>query len=404
MLNSSSRWLKYTHEVLAWSVNSKLTSQSYAYTASDHTHTKAMQLIKSGTRRNVMWYILLGSDKDGLSITLSQILQQMNISANILLIEDNLDNARHFYQTNTLFAQNVYLLADTSPWALFLLSKEQPTARHPVPTVENSLIHWIDSPENRSPNLITWRRLFLGAQIVPLPTSAMMNFKLSVGAIIHPHEPNLHDFFAQIPPWVHELVVVWDTENDIESLSQKFSCATKVHHFARSLNGDFSAQRNDMLSKCTGQWLLYLDADERLAPNDWEKIPYLVNLQKSDAEIAFYFPRLTFERDDNHIRMGHGLWPDIQLRLFPIKHGVHFVGSVHEQVAGLAGNFYLASGTPILHYSHIHKNAEELQNRLAIFNAAGSVKHKLSSHYPCLERDFFEHPLFTSAFIFQLPS
>ncbi len=388
MSNIYERWHKYTQEVLAWAVDAPSTAISFALN-SDHPKI-IKRLMEHGERRE--WFILLGCD--ALCMKLAQAIAK-NGSTQILILESDLNIARAFIENFAPLPNNVHILADTSPWALYLLS-------HPlllgVPNPDNAIIHWTKHKTQRSQTLTTWRKLFLGAKTLPITANKDAQLKLSVGAIMHPDEKHLESFFAQIPAWVHELVIVWDGYIP----QKKWTCATKIKHYARTLERDFSAQRNAMLEHCDGSWLFYLDADERLTKQSWDQLANLITLQN----IGVYFPRLTFENDEEHVRMGHGLWPDVQLRLFPLQQGVHFVGSVHEKVAGLTANLCLAPHIPILHYSHVHKSGEELRQRLAIFSAAGCVEHKLSQAYPSLALEFFENFTTQNAntHIFQLPS
>jgi hypothetical protein len=103
------------------------------------------------------------------------------------------------------------------------------------------------------------------------------------------------------------------------------------------------------------------------------------------------FPRQTFEGDEEHVRMGYGLWPDPQLRLVRANTALRFEGAVHEKLAGVEGRLALAADMPLLHYSHVRKDSRSLQRMLDVFNrAAGEELHRLSGSYPRLPRAFFQ--------------
>ncbi len=389
-------WSKYTAEVLAWAPEVTL-PENFANEPSMHTKSQALNLLERGLRRNFSWYILLGCDDEALHIALSEGLAFKSSLAQILIIECNLEKARAFINAYSPLPRNVHIIVDTSPWALYLLCLNN--LHGTKIKSDHALIHWTMPPKQRPLTLSTWRRLFLGTKVMDLPNDQADDFKLSVGAIIHPSEKHLHDFFAHVPTWVHEIVVVWDAQ-EVPHVAKDFS--RKIKHFARPLNNDFSAQRNKMLEHCTGNWLLYLDSDERLVPDAWEQLSHMASM--GDDFGGLYLPRLTFEGDDKHVRMNFGLWPDLQLRFFPLQKQVHFVGKVHEQVQGLCAKLFIAPHLALMHYSHIHKNAEELHQRLAVFNAAGSIEHKLSQAYPRLPSSFFETWLKHKACLLQLPS
>jgi hypothetical protein len=202
--------------------------------------------------------------------------------------------------------------------------------------------------------------------------------------MLHPEEPDLEDFFAGMPPWLKEVCVLWDgREPDFEP-----RCPAPVRRACRPLAAHFGEQRNAMLALCRTEWCLYLDADERLSPAAWERLPRI--LSKSPGPAGVLFPRWTFEGDAGHVRMGYGLWPDVQLRLFRRAPGLRFEGAVHERLSGVSGCIALAPDAALLHYSHVRKDSRTLEQRLEMFNrAAGKEMHRLSEGYPRLPAAFF---------------
>jgi hypothetical protein len=207
--------------------------------------------------------------------------------------------------------------------------------------------------------------------------------RLSAAAILTPAEPDLPAFFRQFPPWLTELVLVWDAPALPDQLLPKGflqELPFPVRQLARPLGADFSAQRNAMLAACKGDWVLYLDADERLSPEDWAKVPGLCALDAT----GWHLPRVTFYPTVNNALIGFGLWPDIQLRLFRSRAGLTFVNPVHERLVGLSGQQGLALGVEIEHLSRLRKNEAQLRAKLEVFDAAGAghVRHALSAAYP----------------------
>lgn len=202
---------------------------------------------------------------------------------------------------------------------------------------------------------------------------------LSVLAILHPEEPQLEDFCRQIPPEVKELVIVWDSD---KAVRKKLPLACPLLQSSRPLNGDFAAQRNFALLLCSGNWVLALDGDERLATSAWQQI---LQISGSSNLAACFLPRLTLYPDTQHFRMGYGFWPDLQLRLFKREPQVLFERPVHEILTGIKGPSAVLPHAPIWHHSYTLKNRAELQQRLQVFNqAAGREVHKLSAEYPHL--------------------
>ncbi|MBQ4132838.1 MAG: hypothetical protein IJD04_03770 [Desulfovibrionaceae bacterium] len=203
--------------------------------------------------------------------------------------------------------------------------------------------------------------------------------QISVMAILHPEEPGLAEFCAHIPAGIRELVIVWDSPRP---LSRPLKAACPIVQACRDLNGDFSAQRNFALSLCRGEWALALDGDERLEPQAWETIGTAVC---EHPATAFFLPRFTLFPDKEHFRMGYGLWPDYQLRLFQRTEKTFFTRPVHEILTGFAGPAAILPEAGIQHLSYISKNRNLLAERLEVFNQAmGRAAHHLSREYPHL--------------------
>ncbi len=114
----------------------------------------------------------------------------------------------------------------------------------------------------------------------------------------------------------------------IDSGSTDDTTALAEAHGARVVShawtGDFAAQRNFALTQTQAEWVLYLDADERLTP------PLMQAVREAVAGDA----TAQYEVERRSVAFGqmfrHGvLKPDHVARLFP-REKVRWVGSVHE--------------------------------------------------------------------------
>ena len=363
---------RYTREVLAWRLG-----RPHASTSSEDGELagcvadRAARVHAAGKRP---WLLLLGLG-DG---TLARALREkLPSDRSLIILETDVERARQVWPKlrEACGAQRLALLADSSIWALFLL------VRGAGMDGENCTL--CRNPAS-SPNLLTWQRLFLESRIARLAPGTVSS-PLSVACMIHPEEPDLEDFFGQMPSWLHEVCVLWDGA----APSAAFPCRAPLRQSCRPLGAHFGEQRNAMLALCRTEWCLYLDADERLSTRSWELLPQVLAAPEPGGVL---FPRQTFEGDEAHLRMGYGLWPDLQLRLVRINAALRFEGAVHETLAGLKGPLALAAGMPLLHYSHVRKDRRSLQRRLELFNrAAGEERHRLSENYPSLPRAFFHH-------------
>lgn len=274
------------------------------------------------------------------------------------------------------------LVLDASPWAVLLLLDRAGLDLDDLFVLPNPEL----TPTGKA-GLKSLELLLTRSRLLAQPADVSMP-RLSVAAIVSPSEPDLPGFFAQFPSWLNELVLVWDGASlPAVPVPERFT----VWQTARPLGNDFSAQRNAMLSACSGDWVLYLDADERLSAEGWAALPLLC----ADRVIGgWHFPRVTLYPTPDRALTGFGLWPDIQLRLFRRSSGLRFENPVHERLTGLAGPRALALDVEIEHLNRLGRSEEAIRRKLAGFDAAGAgrVRHALSAEYPSVPRDFLTSP------------
>ena len=154
-------------------------------------------------------------------------------------------------------------------------------------------------------------------------------------------ENNIVDCLESIS-FCDEIIIVDDNSNDrtLELLSN-----FKVKLYKRSLNDNFSIQRNFGLEKATGDWVLFIDADERVTPLLKKEILYKT---EANGEVSGFY----FRRKDYFIGkpLNHGETASIRLlRLVKKRKGIWY-GRVHEviNVSGKTGSME----NPIIHYPH----------------------------------------------------
>jgi len=86
---------------------------------------------------------------------------------------------------------------------------------------------------------------------------------------------------------------------------------------------DFAAARNVSLGVATGDWILWLDADERLRPEEHGRLRRLI--EGNTSEDAFLVPIRSETPTGAQVTQGH--------RLFRNRRGIRFSGRIHEQVS-----------------------------------------------------------------------
>ncbi|WP_291326905.1 glycosyltransferase [Desulfovibrio sp. UCD-KL4C] len=295
------------------------------------------------------------------------------------LYPENILKIKDYNFTSDLLNSKTHLLVDSSIWAVLLLLIQYGFTAIKSRLILNPCLEGENKKKHQS-----LQKLFSSHKSIQIPDNQNSNIKISAAAIVSPNEPDLDSFISSFPSWIYELVLVWDC-NDYSQLPV-ITCESdlKIVNVCNPLSNNFGAQRNVMLEHCQGDWVIYLDADERLTIKDWDLLKKIASYDKCDY---WYFPRLTFYPDKDHCRIGFGLWPDLQLRFFRKSPKIRFIKNIHEQITGLKGYTGIIAGSPISHLTHLIKNRDEIESKLTNFNnaAGGKITHKLNHELPTLD-------------------
>lgn len=123
--------------------------------------------------------------------------------------------------------------------------------------------------------------------------------------------------------WCDEIVVVDDmSSDDTHSVCRRFKAKVVAH----PLDEDYARQRNVGTDNTTSDWILQLDADERVSPelrNDIKKI-----LSDNNSVAAYRLYRRNYFLGKF---MRHGGWYERQPKLFK-KGKARYSGAIHEQL------------------------------------------------------------------------
>lgn len=161
-----------------------------------------------------------------------------------------------------------------------------------------------------------------------------------------------------------EISVIDDfsTDNTL-NIAQKY----KVRIFNKKLKENYSSQRNFGLEKSSGEWILFLDADEVLTPDLKVEIQKLINNKSLIS--TFYIKR----RDifwGRELKYGE-LWNIYRKGIIRLvkKDSGKWVGAVHEKFVSKYSSDRLKNY--IDHYSH-----ESLKDFIADVNSYSTIRAK----------------------------
>ncbi len=168
--------------------------------------------------------------------------------------------------------------------------------------------------------------------------------RLSVAIITFNEEDRLEDALISCREIADEIVVLdsFSTDKTVE-IAKKFNANVFQETFT-----DYGSQKNSALDKCSHNWVLNLDADERVSDTLKAQIQKLKEKDESDIDSdGFIINRKTsyLGRWITH----SGWYPDRKLRLFK-KEKSRWHGRIHEGLK-LDGKSERMQGD-ILHYTY----------------------------------------------------
>ncbi|MBI5452865.1 glycosyltransferase family 2 protein, partial [Candidatus Gottesmanbacteria bacterium] len=162
--------------------------------------------------------------------------------------------------------------------------------------------------------------------------------KISAIIITRNEEENIEKCIESLS-FVDEVIVVDnDSKDDTTKIAQKLGA--KIYQVPGL---DFSYLRNVGKEKAKGEWLLYIDADERVQEELAKELMERINNNPQD------FSHFKLSRQNYYF---HKLWPkrEQMIRLMKKEALVGWQGSLHESplVCGKLGKLV----SPLLHYTH----------------------------------------------------
>ncbi len=123
--------------------------------------------------------------------------------------------------------------------------------------------------------------------------------------------------------WCDEIVVIDDmSTDDTHSVCRRF----RVEVVARPLNEDYAAQRNAGIAASNSDWILQLDADERVTPELRVEIKKILNSNNTFSAYSILRKNYFLGRF-----MKYGGWHERQTKLFKKTKG-RYVRPIHEQL------------------------------------------------------------------------
>lgn len=197
---------------------------------------------------------------------------------------------------------------------------------------------------------------------------------ITLAMFVKDEEDNVRDVIESVKSIISEIVII-----DTGSTDQTIEICKKLTHAVYSMGfNDFGSIRTMTAQLARQPWVLMLDADERIAPEDLDKFAALIdqnggvkgdNMElDEDGEVitdSWAFPRKRWA--DKYMRKQVELdaFPDWQVRLFRNDRRIHFVRRIHERISGCIKTAHVDvdEGPTIHHFQNVNKTVEDLKVR-----------------------------------------
>lgn len=158
------------------------------------------------------------------------------------------------------------------------------------------------------------------------------NLKITACAIVKNEAGNISRWLDNMQQIADEIVIVdtGSTDETVDIVRQR-----NIEPYYFSWCNDFSAAKNFALSKATGDWILFLDADEYFAENSCSKVrPLLERVHNVNSIYGIVCIFLNFDAD-NHMRFIESIW---HMRIFRNLPKLRYQGKIHEFIPGMLGD------------------------------------------------------------------
>jgi len=146
-----------------------------------------------------------------------------------------------------------------------------------------------------------------------------LNEKISFCLIVKNEQENIGRCLNSLNEIQNKQIIVVDTGSTDNTIKIAKSFGAEIYH--HNWDNDFSKARNHFMRYARGDWVLYLDADEELAPNALE------TLKEDMAKPNILGYRLPLENVGSPL---HGC--NYVPRLVRNAPGLHFIGKIHETI------------------------------------------------------------------------
>lgn len=204
--------------------------------------------------------------------------------------------------------------------------------------------------------------------------------------IVKDEEPQLAGCLQSVQGLVSEIIIVDTGSTDkTKQIAAEYSAIIIDHKW----NDDFSAARNVSLKAASYDWIIVLDADERLDKSDFEKIRHYTQNDK----LLYKFVQRHYRNESSLVgfKLCHNEYPEWEkgwlgyvesslVRLFPNKPEIEYRNCMHELVEDCARDLpqyrIVETQVRLHHYDHA-RPAERISWKNQLYTRLSAKKAEL---------------------------
>ena len=169
--------------------------------------------------------------------------------------------------------------------------------------------------------------------------------KISYGITVYNEAEELKKLLGKLLVSIDEqdevVICVDGDDENVKSVIELYSIDSRVIHYNRKLDGNFSDQKNSVIEKSSGDYIFHIDADEYPHETLLSQLKQILEINDVDL---LWIPRVnTIEgMEEHHIqkwgwRITENNWvnyPDYQARVFRNREDIRWTRPLHEYISG----------------------------------------------------------------------
>ena len=188
--------------------------------------------------------------------------------------------------------------------------------------------------------------------VKPLPSFPITDKKVSLCMIVKNEEKFLEQCLQSALGVVDEMVII-DTGSSDKTVEIALRYTKQVFHL--DWPGSFADARNYAISKATGDWVLFMDADEIIHQGTREDLQFLVNVPVK-IPVVYSVQILNIISPTSSVQ--HHM-----VRLFPRNRDFEYRGSIHEFVRSKSDTYFINSMTDKILLHHFGYTEELIEEK-----------------------------------------